>query len=98
MIQGNLHFRDLPGCLLFCVSYLKAFVASLLSCVPLFVMPWTVAHQAPVFMGFPRQEYCCGLPFPSPGDLPDPGVKLTSPASPALAGRFLITAPPGKPI
>ena len=98
MIQGNLHFRDLPGCLLFCVSYLKAFVALLLSCVPLFVMAWIVARQVPVFMGFPRQEYCCGLPFPSPGDLPEPGIELTSPASPALAGRFLITAPPGKPI
>ena len=43
--------------------------------------PWTVAHQSPLFMGFPRQEYWNGLPFPSPGDLPDPGIKPRSPAS-----------------
>ena len=47
--------------------------------------PWTVAHRAPLSMGFPRQEYWRGLPFPSPGDLPDPGIK---PASPAVAGGF----------
>ena len=54
-----------------------------------------IACQAPLSMGFPRQEYCSGLPLPSPGDLPDPGFK---PASPALAGRFLITEPLGKPL
>ena len=42
---------------------------------------WTVAHQAPLSMGFPRQEYWSGLPFPSPGDLPDPGIKPGSPAT-----------------
>ena len=47
-------------------------------------------------MGFPRQEYSSGLPFPSPGDLPNPGIKLTSPVSPALAGGFFTTEPPGK--
>ena len=47
---------------------------------------WTVAHQVPLFMGFSRQEYCSGLPCPPPGDLPDPGIKLTSLMSPALAG------------
>ena len=47
--------------------------------VPLFVTPWTVAHQAPLSMGFSRQEYWSGLPRPSPGDLPDRGVKPTSP-------------------
>ena len=52
----------------------------LLSCVQLFVTPWTVAYQAPLSIGFPRQEYWSGLPFPSPGDLPDPGIKPTSPA------------------
>ena len=51
-----------------------------------------LAHQA--LLGFPRQEYWSGLPFPSPGDLPDPGIK---PTSPALAGRFFITESPGKP-
>ena len=48
--------------------------------------PWTVARQAPQTMGFSRQEYWSGLPFPPPGDLPDPGIEPTSPASSALAG------------
>ena len=59
-----------------------------------FATPWSVAHQAPLFMGFPRQEYWSGFPFPSAGDLPDPGIE---PASPALAGGFLTTEPLGKP-
>ena len=50
-----------------------------LSCVQLFATPWTVAYQAPQSMGFSRQEYWSGLPFPSPGDLPDPGIKPRSP-------------------
>ena len=66
-----------------------------LSRVRLFVTPWTVAHQAPPFMGFSRQEYWSGLPFPSPGDLPDPGIK---PRSPALQADALTSEPPGKPI
>ena len=49
-------------------------------------------------MAFSRQEYWSGLPFPNPGDLPDPGIKLTSPLSPALEGRFSTTMPPGKPL
>ena len=49
------------------------------------VIPWTVAHQTPLFMGFPRQEYWSELPFPSSGDLPDPGIKSMFPT---LAGRF----------
>ena len=56
--------------------------------------PWPVARQAPLSMEFSRQEFWSGLPFPSPGDLPDPGVK---PASPVLAGEFSSTGPPGKP-
>ena len=59
------------------------------------VTPWAVAHQAPLSMVFSRQEYWSGLPFPSPGDLPDPGIK---PTSPALAGRFFTTEPAGKPL
>ena len=57
---------------------------SLVSRVQFFVTPWTVVHQAPLSMGFPRQEYRRGLPFPPPGDLPNPG---TEPTSLALAGR-----------
>ena len=56
--------------------------------------PWTVAHQASLFMAFPRQEYWIGLPFPSLEDLTDPGIK---PMCPALAGGFFTTEPPGKP-
>ena len=54
------------------------------SCVQLFVTPWTVAHQAPLSMGFSRQEYWNGLPFPLPEDLPNLGVEPTSPVYPAL--------------
>ena len=57
--------------------------------------PWTVAHQAPLSMRFPRQEYWSGLPFPSPGDLSHSGIKSTSLE---LASRFFTTEPPGKPI
>ena len=59
-----------------------------------FVNSWTTACQAPLFMEFPKQEYWSGLLFPSPGDLPYPGIK---PSSPAWAGRFFTTEPPGKP-
>ena len=58
---------------------------SSLSRVRLPVTPWTVAHQAPLSMGFSKQEHWSGLPFPPPGDLPDAGIKS---ASPALAGLF----------
>ena len=51
-----------------------------LTCVQLYATPWTVAHQAPQSMGFPRQEYWSGLPFRPPGDLPDPGIEPESPA------------------
>ena len=56
--------------------------------------PCTVAHHASLFMGFPRQEYWSGFPFPSLGDLPNPGME---PTSATLAGRFFTTKPPGKP-
>ena len=62
----------------------------------LFVTPWTVAHQVPLSVAFPRQEYWSVLPCPSPGDLSDPGIKPTFPVAPALAGKFLTTEPPGK--
>ena len=56
--------------------------------VRLFATPWTVTLQAPLSMGFSRQEYWSGVPFPSPRDPPDPGIKLAYSASPARAGRF----------
>ena len=64
----------------------------LLSHVQLFVMPWSVARQAPLSMGFSRQEYLSRLPCPPPGGLPDPGIELESLMSPALAGRFFTTS------
>ena len=70
--------------------------AQLLSHVGLFVIPWTIVHKAPLSMELCRQEYWSGLPFPPPGDLPDPGIEPVSPLPPALAGRFFITDPPGK--
>ena len=60
------------------------------------VTPRTVAHQAPLLMEFSRQEYWSGLPLPLPGDLPDLKTEPTSLASPALAGEFFTTEPPGK--
>ena len=66
-----------------------------LSRVQLFVTPWAVDCQAPLSMEFSRQEYWSGLPFPSPGDLPNPGIK---PRSPTLQADSLPSVPPGKPI
>ena len=58
-----------------------------------FVIPWMIACQAPLSMGFSRQKYWSWLPFPSPGDIPNPLIKLKSPA---LVGGFFNTKPPGK--
>ena len=77
-----------------CVSFGRAYMLSY-SVMSDSVTPWTVAHQAPPAMEFSRQEYWSGVPFPSPGDLPDPGIE---PTSPALAGAFFTTVPPGKPV
>ena len=67
-------------------------VLSHFSRVRLFVNPWTVADQAPLSMGFSRQEYGSGLPFLTPGDLPHPGIEPRSLSSHALAGRFFTTS------
>ena len=72
---------------------MKEVKVKLLSRVRLFATLWTVAHQAPPSMGFSRQEYWSGLPFPPPGDLPDPGIK---PRSPTLQADVLTSEPPGK--
>ena len=69
----------------------------LLSHVQLFATLRTVARQAPLSMGFSRQEYWSGLPFPPPGDLPEPRTELTSSVFSALADGFSTTEPPGKP-
>ena len=66
--------------------------------IQLFVTLWTVAHQAPLSMRFSRQEYWSGLPCPPPGDLPDPEIKLLSPASPALQVDFHPLSHLGSPI
>ena len=68
--------------------------AQSLSCVQFFATPWTIARQAPLSMGFSRQEYWSGLPFPSPGDLPNQGIK---PRSPAVQADSLLSEPPGAP-
>ena len=70
-----------------CVCMLSSF-----SCVRLCAHPRTVAHQAPLSMGFSRQEYWSGLPFSSPRELPNPGIEPMSPMSPALAGGFFTTS------
>ena len=66
--------------------------------VPLFATSWAVVHKALLSMGFFRQEYWSGFPFPPPEDIPDLGIKPMSPASPALTGRFFTTELPGSPI
>ena len=68
--------------------------SKLLSCVQLFATPWTVAYQVPPSMGFSRQEYWSGLPFPSPRDLPDPRIE---PGSPKVQADSLPSELPGKP-
>ena len=66
--------------------------------VQLFLIPWIIAHQAPLSMGFSSQEYWSVLPFPPPGDFPSPGIEPCSPVSPALASRSLTIMPPEKPL
>ena len=78
---------------IFCIYHcVHSHFSRVLFCVIL----WTVACQAPLSMGFSRHEYWSGLPFPTPGDLLNPGIKPMSLASPALAGEFFTTAPRGK--
>ena len=74
-------------------TFLLLVVIVSFSRVRLSATPWTVAHQAPLSMGFSRQEYWSGLPFPSPGDLPDPGIE---PRSSTLQADALPSEPPGK--
>ena len=80
----NIHFNEM--------FYFSVIEVKSLSRVWLFATPWTVAYQSPQSMGFSIQEYWSGLPFPSPGDLPDPGIE---PGSPALQADALPSEPPG---
>ena len=79
------------------ISHSCLCVLSRFSCVRHFVTLWTIACQAPLSIGFSRQEYWSGLPLPSAEDLPDPGIKPTSLESPALTGRFFTTRHLGNP-
>ena len=80
------------------ISYVHACILSCFSPVWLCATLWTWAHQSPLPMGFSRQEYCRGLPFSSPGDLLDPGIKPASLVSLALTGGFFTAEPLGNPI
>ena len=77
--------------------YSESYGAQLLSCVQLFETLRTIVQQASPSMGFSRQEYCRGLPFPPPGDLPNTEIQPLYPVSLALADGFFTTEPPGKP-
>ena len=66
--------------------------------VQIFETSWTVAHQAPLFVGFSRQEYWSGVPFPSPGDLPNPGIKSESPVAPVSKADSLPLSGQGPPL
>ena len=68
---------------------LPTFCTCILSRARLSVTPWTIAHQSTLSLGFSRQEYSCGLPFPSPGDLPNPGIEPSSPVAPSIGRRIL---------
>ena len=83
----------IPICLLKLIQLFSLTREKSLRHVQLSAIPWTVAYQASLSVGFSRQEYWSGLPFPSPGDLPDPGIK---PRSPTLQANTLPSEPPGK--
>ena len=82
--------REAPDVIENQLSFSVECYGQMLNHVQLFVIPWTIAHQAPLSMGFSRQEYWSGLPFPLPGDLPNSGIKPASLTS-ALAGKFFTT-------
>ena len=92
--QYHLGKRAITHLLDFKTSSILCYAKFLQPCLTLCYLRDTVAWQAPLSMGFSRQEHRSGLPFPPPGDLPDPGIE---PRSPASAGGLSITEPPGKP-
>ena len=92
MLENTEHcFRSVSMALCIALFIINMRVGAL-SHVWLFASPRTVAHQAPLSMEFSSQDYLSGLPFPSPGDLPDPGIEPTALVSPALAGGFFTTS------
>ena len=89
-LESQIHAtRSLPPEVL---AFLQEGVLSHFGCVRLFSTPWTVACQTPLSMEFPRHEYLSGLPFPTLGDLPDPGTESSSLSSPTLTGRFFTSS------
>ena len=94
LLAGSLHDRRGQG--VFGISFVCE-CAQLLNCVQLFVSQWTIVHQAPLSMGFSRQEYRSELPFPPPGDLPDPEIELESSASSSLLADSLPLSHLGSP-
>ena len=84
-------------CVRVCMCVRACTHVRVLSCIQLFVTLWTVACQALLSTEFSRQEYWSGLPFPSPGDLPDPGIQPRLPVSPTLAGKFFTPLQPEIP-
>ena len=92
-VTGNKRMLS-ENCSFLEVSYMESYwispVTVHLSHVQLFMTPWTIAHQAPLSMGFSRQEYWSGLSFPPPGDLPDPGIKPISCVSALQADSFML--------
>ena len=93
-VRREYHGSMLRHCTVTICSY--CWCSCMFSHVQLTVTLWAIAHQTPLSVEFSRQEYRSGLPFPAPEDLPDPGIETVSPASPALAGGFFTTKPPGK--
>ena len=85
-------------CIFLSLYSLCAWMLGVLSWVPLFTTPWTAARQAPLSMGFSRQEYWSGLPCPPPEDHPNPGIEPMPPAAPALQGGFFAEEPLWKPL
>ena len=94
MREGWIHLHSFTP--LFINGYVNACMQIPLSRVQLFVTLWSVAHQVLLSTGFSRQEYWSGLPFPTPGDLPNPGIQPKSLASPTVTGGFFTTEPLGK--